>query len=73
MRSNTVRGRSTTVTLENLVNRLKTDQKLLVTHPENKDLLERRIKRHAEEIIRCVMKAHENGYSNIPFNMVIDV
>lgn len=41
-------------TLENLVNRLKLDTELLEKHPENKELLEKRIKQHKEDITNYV-------------------
>lgn len=41
-------------TLENLVNRLKLDKELLEKHPENKELLEKRIKQHKEDIANYV-------------------
>ena len=41
-------------TLENLVNRLKLDKELLEKHPENKELLEKRIKQHKEDITNYV-------------------
>jgi hypothetical protein len=41
-------------TLENLVNRLKLDTELLEKHPENKELLEKRIKQHKEDIANYV-------------------
>lgn len=41
-------------TLEDLVNRLKLDKELLEKHPENKELLEKRIKQHKEDIANYV-------------------
>lgn len=41
-------------TLENLVNRLKLDKELLEKHPENKELLEKRIKQHKDDIANYV-------------------
>lgn len=41
-------------TLENLVNRLKLDTELLEKHPENKELLEKRIKQHKDDIANYV-------------------
>lgn len=41
-------------TLENLVNRLKLDKELLEKHPENKEPLEKRIKRHKDDIANYV-------------------
>lgn len=41
-------------TLENLVNRLKLDKELLEKHPDNKELLEKRIKQHKDDIANYV-------------------
>ena len=41
-------------TLENLVNRLKLDKELLEQYPEDKELLEKRIKQHKEDIANYV-------------------
>ncbi len=41
-------------TLEDLVNRLKLDKELLEKNPENKELLEKRIKQHKEDIANYV-------------------
>jgi hypothetical protein len=41
-------------TLENLVNRLKLDKELLEKHTENKELLEKRIKQHKDDIANYV-------------------
>ena len=42
------------VTLKNLVERYKRDKEFLQTHPENRELLEKRIKRHEMDIIEYV-------------------
>ena len=41
-------------TLKNYVARYITDKRLLKEHPEHKDLLEKRIKRHEQDIIAYV-------------------
>lgn len=41
-------------TLENLVNRLKLDKELLEQYSEDKELLEKRIKQHKEDIANYV-------------------
>lgn len=41
-------------TLEDLVNRLKLDKELLEKNPENKELLEKWIKQHKEDIANYV-------------------
>ena len=41
-------------TLEDLVNWLKLDKELLEKHSENKELLEKRIKQHKEDIANYV-------------------
>ena len=41
-------------TLENLVNRLKLDKELPEQYPEDKELLEKRIKQHKEDIANYV-------------------
>lgn len=40
--------------LRDYVNRYRLDKELLKTHPENKVLLERRIKRHERDIVDYV-------------------
>lgn len=42
-------------TLEDSVNRLKLDKELLEKYPENKELLEKRIKQHKEDIANYVI------------------
>lgn len=44
------------VSLWNLVNRVKQDAEILELHPENRELLEKRIKENKELIVRCVMQ-----------------
>lgn len=41
-------------TLKNYVARYKLDKKLLEKHPEQKEFIERRIKRHEQDIIAYV-------------------
>ena len=48
------------VTLENLVNRIEIDTKLLKEHPENKEILERRITK-TNEMIKKLYEKDENG------------
>lgn len=47
------------ITLENLVNRIETDTKLLKEHPEHKEMLERRIAR-TNEMIKELYRKDEN-------------
>ena len=49
------------VTLKNLVNRLNTNEKFLKEHPENKELLERKITETKELIIQCVLQNEDNS------------
>lgn len=44
------------VTLRNLVNRLNTNEKFLREHPENKEMLERKIAETKELILQCVLQ-----------------
>lgn len=44
------------VTLRNLVNRLNTNEKFLKEHPENKEMLERKIAETTELILQCVLQ-----------------
>lgn len=44
------------VTLRNLVNRLDTNEKFLKEHPENKEMLDRKISETKELIIQCVLQ-----------------
>ena len=55
-------------TLENLVYRLKLDTKLLEKHPENKELLEMRIKRHKDDIANYVT-SERFSYALKTFNL----
>lgn len=45
-------------TLKNYVNRYKMDKKLLEKHPEHRELLERRIERHKNDIVAYVTSDH---------------
>ena len=49
------------VTLKNLVNRLNTNEKFLKEHPENKELLERKIAETKELIIQCILQNENNS------------
>ena len=40
--------------LKNYVERYNTDKRLLEAHPENKELLEKRLRRHEQDIIAYV-------------------
>lgn len=42
------------VTLKHLVARYKQDKEFLQTHPENRELLEKRIRRHEKDIAEYV-------------------
>ena len=48
------------VTLENLVNRIETDTRLLKKHSDHKEMLERRITRTKEEMIKKLYEKDEN-------------
>lgn len=48
------------VTLKNLVNRMNANEKLLKEHPENREMLERKITETKELIIQCVMQNENN-------------
>ena len=45
-------------TLRNYVARYKLDKELLEKHPEQKELLERRIERHKQDIVDYVTSKH---------------
>lgn len=49
------------ITLQNLVNRINLNEKFLKEHPENKELLERKITETKELIIRCVVQNDKNS------------
>lgn len=49
------------VTLQNLVNRIELNEKLLKEHPENKEMLERKIAETKELIIQCVLQNNGNS------------
>ena len=46
------------VKLKNYVARYKLDKKLLEKHPEQKEVLEKRIKRHEQDIVTYVTNEH---------------
>lgn len=48
------------VTLKNLVNRMNANEKFLKEHPENKEMLERKITETKELIIQCIMQNENN-------------
>lgn len=50
------------VTLKHLANRIKLDGKLLEKHPEQAEMLNERIKRHKEDIVKCVIANIDNPY-----------
>ena len=52
------------VTLRNLVNRLNTNEKFLKVHPENKEMLERKIAETKKLIIQCVLQNEDNSLLN---------
>lgn len=52
------------ITLQNLVNRMNSNEKFLKEHPENKEMLERKIAETKELIIQCVMKNENNPLLN---------
>lgn len=45
-----------TLTIQALVNRIKLDQKFLVSHPENKDWILKRIKRNTKYLVQLCLK-----------------
>ena len=49
------------VTLQNLVNRINLNKKFVKEHPENKELLERKIAETKELIIQCVLQNNGNS------------
>lgn len=48
------------VTLKNLVNRINMNEKFLKEHPENKEMLERKILETKELILKCVIQNKNN-------------
>ena len=48
------------VSLKNLVNRIETDEKLLEKNPQNKEILQNRITKSKELIIKCVLQNSNN-------------
>lgn len=48
------------VTLKRLINRLEMNTNLLITHPENKDLLERKIEETKDQIVQCLLDNTDN-------------
>lgn len=48
------------VTLQNLVNRINLNEKFAKEHPENKEMLDRKITKTKELIIQCVMQNENN-------------
>ena len=56
------------VTLKNYIARYKIDKKLLEKHPEHKELLEKRIKRHEQDILAYVT-SEKFEYSLNAFNL----
>lgn len=48
------------ITLKNLVNRMNTYEKFLKEHPENREMLERKIEETKELIVQCVMQNEDN-------------
>lgn len=73
VRSNTVRGRSTKITLGNLINRLTTDYKLLEAHPDSA-LLPKRIARHKDDISNALLKLYEqNPDGPISIHSIVEI
>lgn len=50
------------VTLQELTNRLSTDIQILEKHPEQKEMLEKRIEQHKKEIINTCLINFCNPY-----------
>lgn len=48
------------VTLQNLVNQINLNEKFAKEHPENKEMLDRKITETKELIIQCVMQNENN-------------
>ena len=49
------------ITLLNLISRIELDTHLIKKHPEHKEMLERRIQRNKELIVKCVLQC-KNEY-----------
>lgn len=49
------------VTLQNLVNRINLNEKFVKEHPENKEMLDRKIAETKELIIQCVLQNNGNS------------
>lgn len=49
------------VTLQNLVNRINLNEKFAKEHPENKEMLDRKIAETKELIIQCVLQNNGNS------------
>lgn len=52
------------IALKDLINRLNTDKKLLKDHPENKEMLERKIAETKELILQCVLQNEDKSLLN---------
>lgn len=48
------------INLWHLANRIKLDSKLLKQHPDQSDLLERRIKEHEANLVKCILNNIDN-------------
>lgn len=48
------------VTLQKLINRINMNEKFLKEHPENKEMLERKIVETKDLIVRCVLQNDGN-------------
>lgn len=48
------------VNLWHLANRIKLDSKLLKQHPDQSDLLKRRIEEHKENLVKCILNNVDN-------------
>ena len=49
------------VTLQNLVNRINLNEKFVKEHPENKEMLDRKIAETKELIVQCVLQNNGNS------------
>lgn len=46
------------ITLENYVSRYKKTKQFLTAHPEKKEMLERKLKEQADDIVRCAVSMY---------------
>lgn len=49
------------ITLQNLINRIKSNERYIEKHPESKEMLERKIAESKELIVQCVLQNDGNS------------